>query len=69
MSTRNSKFKASELRLVALQPGSYNDDLRCSIVHCPLLEPKAAVNDERPPVTELQKTLADGWTVDQTLDG
>lgn len=26
--------EASELRLVALQPGSYHDDLRCSIVHC-----------------------------------
>lgn len=25
--------------------------------------------DEQLPVKELQKTLADGWTVDQTLDG
>ncbi|OBT60706.1 hypothetical protein VE03_09844 [Pseudogymnoascus sp. 23342-1-I1] len=63
------QVEASELRLVALQPGSYHDDLRCSIIHCPLLEPKAVVKDDRLPVSELQKTLADGWTVDQTLDG
>lgn len=61
--------EASELRLVALQPGSYQDDLRCSIVQCPLLEPKAAVKHERLPVSELQKTLSDGRTVEQTLDG
>jgi len=55
---------ASDLRLVALQPGSYNDILECNIIHCPLLEPEAAVKDERLPVSELQKTLSDGWTVD-----
>ena len=61
--------KVGELRLVALQPGSYHDILRCNIVHCPLIEPKAAVKDERLPVSELQKTLSDGWIVEQTLDG
>ena len=61
--------KVNELRLVALQPGSYHDILRCNIVHYPLLEPKAAVKDERLPVIELQKTLSDGWIVEQTLDG
>ncbi|CAL8580905.1 hypothetical protein XPA_006621 [Xanthoria parietina] len=57
------------MRLVALQPGNYHDTLRCNIVHCPLIEPEAAVQDERLPVGELQKTLSDGWIVDQTLDG
>lgn len=66
---RELQAKVGELRLVALQPGSYHDVLRCKIVHCPLLEPKAAVKDERLPVSELQKTLSDGWTVKQTLDG
>lgn len=61
--------KVGELRLVALQPGSYHDNLRCNIVHCLLLEPKAAVKDERLPVSELQKTLSDVWMVEQTLDG
>ena len=61
--------KVDELRLVDLQPGSYHDILRCNIVHCPLLEPKVAVKDERLPVSELQKTLSDGWIVEQTLDG
>ncbi|MCJ1383543.1 hypothetical protein MMC17_006657 [Xylographa soralifera] len=63
------QVKVGELRLVALQPGSYHDILRCNIVHCPLLEPGAAVKDERLPVSELQKTLSDGWIVEQTLDG
>ncbi|KAL8773980.1 MAG: hypothetical protein Q9194_004183 [Teloschistes cf. exilis] len=57
-----------ELRLVALQPSSHHDVLRCSLVHCPLLEPKA-VKDERLPICELQKTPSDGWIVEQTLDG
>ena len=57
-----------ELRLVALQPGGYHDTLRCDIVHYPLLEPKVAVKDERLPVSELQKTLSDGWIVEQTLE-
>ena len=61
--------QVGELRLVALQPGNYHDILRCNIVHCPLLEPKAAVKDERLPISELQKTLSDGWIVEQTLDG
>ncbi|KAI3556624.1 hypothetical protein CABS03_00904 [Colletotrichum abscissum] len=58
-----------DLRLVILQPGSYRDELRCNILHYPLLEPKEPFKDERLPVSELQKTLPDGWTVDQTLDG
>lgn len=61
--------RVGELRLVALQPGSYRDILRCNIIHCPLLEPKEAVKDERLPVSGLQKTLSDGWIVEQTLDG
>ncbi|KAL8744361.1 MAG: hypothetical protein Q9190_003394 [Brigantiaea leucoxantha] len=61
--------KVVELRLVALQPGSYQDSLQCNIVHCQLLEPKTEIRDERLPVGELQKTLSDGWIVDQTLDG
>ncbi|KAL8904162.1 MAG: hypothetical protein Q9207_003454 [Kuettlingeria erythrocarpa] len=61
--------KVGELRLVALQPGSNHDILRCNIVHCPLIDPKAAVKDERLPVSELQETLSDGWIVEQTLDG
>lgn len=63
------RAKAGELRLVDLQPGSYHDTLRCNIVHCPLIEPEAAVEDERLPVSELQKTLSDGWIVEQTLGG
>lgn len=58
-----------DLRLVFLQPGSYNDVLRCTIRHYPLLEPKTSPRDERLPISELQKTLRDGWTVEQTLDG
>lgn len=58
-----------DLRLVFLQPGSYHDVLRCSILHYPLLEPKTPLKDERLPVSALQKTLPDGWTVEQTLDG
>ena len=61
--------KVGELRLVALQPGSYHDILRCNIIHCPLLEPEAALKDERLPVSELQETLSDGWIVEKTLDG
>ncbi|KGO66067.1 Heterokaryon incompatibility [Penicillium italicum] len=61
--------KLDELRLVFLQPGSYHDVLRCNVVHYPLLEPKSPIKDERLPVSELQKTLSDGWTVDRTLDG
>lgn len=61
--------EVGELRLLALQPGSYQDILRCKIVHCRLLKPKAAVKDERLPVDELRETLSDGWIVDQTLDG
>lgn len=52
--------EVGELRLVALQPGNYHDVLRCSLVHCPLLEPKVAAKDERLPVSGLQKTLSDG---------
>ena len=58
-----------ELRLVDLQPGNYHDTLRCNIVHCPLIEPEAAVEDGRLPISELQKTLSDGWIVEQTLSG
>lgn len=54
---------------MALQPGNYEDILRCNIIHCPLVEPKVAVENERLPVSELQKTLSDGWLVEQTLDG
>ena len=63
------RAKAGELRLVDLQPGSYYDILRCNIVHCPLIQPEAVVEDERLPVSELQKTLSDGWIVEQTLSG
>jgi hypothetical protein len=61
--------EVGELRLVALQPGSYHDVLRCEFVHCPLVEPELAAKDERLPISELQETLSDGWTVEQTLDG
>ncbi|KAH7310612.1 heterokaryon incompatibility protein-domain-containing protein [Stachybotrys elegans] len=58
-----------DLRLVLLQPGGYHDDLRCNILHYPLLEPKILFKDERLPVKDVQKSLPDGWTVEQTLDG
>ena len=58
-----------DLRLVFLQPGSYHDVLRCNILHYPLLEPRTPFKDERLPISALQKTLPDGWTVEQTLDG
>lgn len=58
-----------DLRLLFLEPGSYHDDLRCNIRHYPLLEPKTSLKDERLPVSELQTTLPDGWTVDRTLSG
>jgi hypothetical protein len=63
------QVEVGELRLVVLQPGSDQNVLRCNIVHCPLVKPKAEVKDERLPVSELQRTLSDGWTVNQTLDG
>lgn len=58
-----------DLRLVFLQPGSYHAPLCCNILHYPLLEAKTPFKDERLPVSELQKTLPDGWTVEQTRDG
>ena len=61
--------EVGELRLVDLQPGSYHDTLQCNIVHCPLLEPKAAAKDERLPISNLQRSLPDGWIVERTLDG
>lgn len=64
------QVKIEEFRLVILQPSAnYNDTLRCNIIIYPIREPKAPTKDGRLPVNELQKTLPDGWTVDETLEG
>lgn len=49
--------------------GDHNNPLRCKILDHPRLESKEGIRGERLPVNELQKSLPDGWTVDQTLDG
>jgi hypothetical protein len=56
--------KVGALRLVVLQPGSYHDVLHCEIVHHPFLETAPPFKDDMLPISELQKTLPVGWTVD-----
>ena len=64
------QVETQEIRLLVLQPGKFADDICFTILHRPLVPP---LKDETPAkqlsVEELRKTLPEGWTVDETLDG
>lgn len=64
---RELNRRGSEIRLLTLHNGDFNDDLRFDIYHSALVEPQAPQRPEqRLPIDELLKTLPEGWTADET---
>ncbi|KAG7050668.1 HET-domain-containing protein [Colletotrichum scovillei] len=55
-------------KLVRLQPIDKQNPPDCMVISS-RLAPKKAFKDERESLSELQKTLPDGWTVDRKLKG
>ncbi|KAK2763903.1 hypothetical protein FQN54_009522 [Arachnomyces sp. PD_36] len=60
--------KAQEIRLVTLKAGHPGDDIFLGISHTPLIPPKPTAS-KRLSLSELEKTLPQGWFVTQTLTG
>ena len=58
--------KGREIRLLGLQPGEPQDEIRCTLRHARLAEPRAP-RQTRLAVKELLKTLPPGWTVHKVL--
>jgi len=56
------------IRLVELLPGNFSDDIRGRIHHSVLVPPDSE-DDGRFSLSELQKTIPEGWQVYQTIDG
>jgi hypothetical protein len=58
----------SEIRLIELLPGNFNDDIHARIFTAQLSEAGKSV-DSRLCLKDLEKTLPNGWEVDETIDG
>ncbi|KAK4450969.1 HET-domain-containing protein [Podospora aff. communis PSN243] len=58
-----------EIRLIELSPGRWDDDICLTIFHAPLPPPLPEPESKILTVQELQKTLPEGCTVSETLDG
>ena len=59
---------ANEIRILNLLPGDFDDDIRLTISHSPLIIPEDAPS-QRMSLSELQESLPHGWTIHENFEG
>ena len=61
--------EVGEIRLISLEPGAFEDDVKFSISHVPLIAHAALASNASPALEEMEKSLPRGWAIRRILEG